>query len=501
MFQFIKKNKIYLGLLIIASAIILFVNSPFSPIRDINYLDYDSTIFYIIGKGIKYNYIPYIDLTDHKGIYIFLLNYLGAMICEKHNIGIFIVQFLVYFLSAISIYSLSIFITKDRGVSFLSTVTMLVLQNSYYFSQGGLKCETFLLPFMFFTLYLFLKEDWKDTKFSKSMFLIGIFAGIVMMTKANMLLCFIPIIIYHIYYLFIDKNIKRIFVLFISGMAGIICGVAPAIIYCIANNNLNEMFFYTFKVNFTYLNDLQYYFSSYFDAAVRLFSDFNVVIFVSILSVITFYKLFKRKNLLVFYIPYVVSSLVATLMAFRPYGYYASVLLPCIYFVVIYLYFQLKKLLVDKNKYLKLIYIFILVILCTISYRTSWKETERQQRVLYVVSRRLHKLYSDATINDAATDDKSLLEVGACVNIYNELNIFPNVKHFCTPNISKKLFSEPYDEIFENLSNRKSRFVALFFTRQMIKDGFNEDVREVLKDGYTMIGDVPGFNAELYMRN
>lgn len=500
MIIFDRKNRIFVALLILFAAIILYVNSPLSPIRDISYLDYDSTVFYIMGKGIKYNYIPYVDLTDHKGIYIFLLNYLGVLICESHNLGIFVVQFLVVCLSIIAVYKLSFYITKDSIVSFLSTFTIIVLQNSYYFSQGGLKCETFLMPFIFFALYLFIKEDWKYTVFSRSMFLMGICAGIVMMTKTNMLFCFIPIIIYHIYYLFIDRNIKKILALFISGLLGVIIGIAPAIVYCLANNNFNEMIYNTFQVNFTYLNDLQFYYRSYLEAISRLAYRFLPIIIASGLSVIAFYKLLQKKCLLLFYVPFVIFNLYAVFMALRPHDYYASILLPCIFFDIVFIYVVLKKFIVDRNKYLKIIYVAILILLFTISYHISWKRIEADQIGMYVVAKRIHKLYSDVIKSDDTYSDTSLLVVGSCINIYNELNILPNIRYFCTPHISRKMYSEPYDEILKNINEKKSRFVALSFTKLMIKDGFNEEVRAALKEGYTYVDDVFGFDAELYKR-
>ena len=503
MFKIISKNRVYLAILCLLSAIILFINSPFSPLRDINYLDYDSTIFYIIGKGIKYNYIPYINLIDHKGVYIFMLNYLGVLICESHNLGMFIVQFLVICLSIISIFNLSLFITKDSILSFLSTLTMIILQNSYYFSQGGLKCETFLMPFMFFTIYLFLKDvtnEPKQVAFSKSMFLIGVCAGIVMMTKANMLLCFIPIIIYYLKNLFVDKNIKKIFILFVSGLLGVSVGVAPAIIYCLINNNLYEMINYSFGMNFTYLNDLQYYFHSYLDAIVNIILFFSFVILASIFSIIAFYRLLMKKNLLFFYIPFVILSLIAAFMALRPYSYHASILLPSIYFSIVFIYDCLKKLIVEKNKWLKPIYIILVLFLVLFSYHISWKNTEKNHFGQYVVAKKIHNLCLNDINNSNVIDNSSMLVVGACINLYNELNILPNIRYFCTPYISRSLYSEPYDEIIESISEKRSEFVAISFTKIMIKDGFNDEVRQALKNGYTLVGDVAGLDAEFYKR-
>ena len=100
----ILKNNYILILLILISTILTFINSPYSPIRDLAYLDYDSTIFYIIGKGMKHGFVPYIDLIDHKGIYIFFINYLGALISEYNHIGMFIVHLLIEYFTIIIIY-------------------------------------------------------------------------------------------------------------------------------------------------------------------------------------------------------------------------------------------------------------------------------------------------------------------------------------------------------------------------------------------------------------
>ena len=482
-------------LLALITSIILFINSSYSPIRDLSYLNHDSMLFYIIGKGIKYGLVPYKDLIDHKGIYIFWVNYLGAFISEYNHIGIFIVQLIISYFNVFVIYKIAGLFTKDVKVRFLSTLSVFVLQNTNYFCSGAMKCEGFLSPFIFLSIYLFLKYLLsEDTNYSyKSIFINGICAGIILFTKANLLLYFIPIIIL----LLLKSKFKFNLILkyFLYGLGGLVVGSIPAIFYGILNDCLKEMLYYTFSVNFLYSSHLYFVYNNYLEAIIGIFYEFKEIIILSLFSIYLVYK--TKKLILPYYVLFILSSLAVILVALRPYSHYANTLalnLLSIFLIVYTFIFDNLK----KEKIIQRAFICVsLVVMFSISYKFSWLKTETDNSRRHIITKELERLISNEEEND---NDKSTLVIGDVIAIYNELNIVPSVKFFATPYMEKKVFSEPYDEILESLNKKENKWVVLSFTPIMKEIGFDTEVRDVLKDKYELVIEDIFIGSEIYRK-
>ena len=63
----------YIVYLIVSIFMILVLSKSTSPLYDGSYT-IDSGLFIVVGKAIIRGYIPYVDLFDHKGPIIFLIN-------------------------------------------------------------------------------------------------------------------------------------------------------------------------------------------------------------------------------------------------------------------------------------------------------------------------------------------------------------------------------------------------------------------------------------------
>lgn len=492
-----NKNIIYILISIVFSTIILFFTSATSPIRDINFINYDSTIFYLIGKGIKYGYTPYIDLIDHKGIYIFLINYFATLISETNHLGLFIIHLLISYFAIFTLYKISYLLTKRAFVSIFSSIIIVVIQNLYPFSHGAIKCETFLAPFLYLALYLFLVGSWGKT-FSLNMFFIGICAGVVIFTKANIVLCFLPIAFYLIYINIKEKKYFNIFRLFLSGITGVIIAFIPGIVYCISNNCLREMIQYNFINNIIYSKDLFYIYNSYSDAVIEVIDYFKILIILSVISIIPFYKLTHSKQLFSFYILYIIFNNIASFMALRPFSYYANPLLNNILFTIIYIFLIFDQYLISKKKGFVLLYIPILISSFILSYNFAWKATERINIRNYHFAKQIKEYVGKSPISASNNKKSQLLVIGATLNVYNELDELPPIKNFCIPYMSNKINVKSYDEITENLSTKSSKYVVLSFTELMVKNGSLKDIRKILDENYNLVLEYRG--GELYCR-
>ena len=463
-----------------------------------------------MGKGIKYGYTPYVDLTDHKGIYIFLINYLATIISEVNHLGLFVIHVLISYFTVITLYKISYLLTKKHLVSVATSLTIFAIQNTYFFSGGAIKCETFLAPFLYLSLYLFLKNDWNE-KLSRNMIIIGASAGIGLLTKPNVALCFLPMAIYLTYIYIIKKEYGRIWWLLLSGLLGVAIGAFPGVIYTIKNDCFKEMIQYTFINNFKYTGSLYYTYNSIGEAVFTTLQYFAKWIMLSVISIYPFYKLVKSRMLNVFYILFLIFNMIASFMALRSFSHYANPLLLNILFLVMYTYLLIDEYVISKRKSFIYLYIALFALLFVYAYRFSWTTTKLKYQRYYYFAKEVREYFDRAAMENSNENNalaekgqngegkqSKVLIIGATLNIYNELNVLPPIKNFCIPYIRNRDMVDAYDEIKESLKSKDSEYAILSFTGLMIRSGALQEIRALLKENYKLVFDSRG--AEFYQR-
>lgn len=113
----------------------------------------DSCIFKIIGLGFIQGKVPYVDLFDHKGGFLFLIQALGFILLPN-KLGVFVIQL---FNLSITLYFL--YKTARLFVSPPKSFVVILLTMIYFISciQEGNQCEEYMLSFITVSLYLCLK--------------------------------------------------------------------------------------------------------------------------------------------------------------------------------------------------------------------------------------------------------------------------------------------------------------------------------------------------------
>lgn len=85
-----ESNRIYYLVLPVLAIIFLLFESPYTSILN-PYYGYDSAVFMVVGKGWSKGLVPYRDLFDHKGPFLYLMNALGFSIYDG-KLGVLIIQ-------------------------------------------------------------------------------------------------------------------------------------------------------------------------------------------------------------------------------------------------------------------------------------------------------------------------------------------------------------------------------------------------------------------------
>ena len=83
-------------------------SSPF-----LKYMDVDSSVFYTMGRAMADGKVPYRDLFDHKGWYVYFFNCLGALISPNNTIGLFVIECLFMLVNVYLIYLIVMLINDD----------------------------------------------------------------------------------------------------------------------------------------------------------------------------------------------------------------------------------------------------------------------------------------------------------------------------------------------------------------------------------------------------
>ena len=119
---------------------------------------YDSVIFQLIGKFWAEGHIPYVELWDHKGPYIFFINALGYGM-TGNAIGVFLLQVLHLAVTLFFILKGFLLFRKPLQACLLTAVSLLWLLCS--FDEGNLT-EEYMLPWIAAVIFLTLR--WTQEK-------------------------------------------------------------------------------------------------------------------------------------------------------------------------------------------------------------------------------------------------------------------------------------------------------------------------------------------------
>lgn len=119
--------------------IFCFATSPLLPSGG-----FDSNLFQIIGRGWLSGHVPYRDIFDHKGPFLWVIEALGLLLTDD-SLGIFLLEIVVWSLTAFFIYRTArLFSSKTAATIAVFTMIPLII----LFVQEGNRCEEYSLPFV-----------------------------------------------------------------------------------------------------------------------------------------------------------------------------------------------------------------------------------------------------------------------------------------------------------------------------------------------------------------
>lgn len=216
----------------------------------------DSSIFFLLGKGIVEGKTLYTDLFDHKGPFIFFVDALGHFIGGRT--GIFFVQCVVGLICLTLLYkSVRLFRPEGNRLPWKAVLYVFVPGYTYFFytfEEGNLT-EEYSLLFICISLYLFCKYALKEKDAPEHSPAYAVWYGISFMALALFRLNNAVTVCAGIFVIFCNliykKQIKNLILNLVAGLAGMAIVAVPSLVYFYVNDALDEMIYATFLHNFT----------------------------------------------------------------------------------------------------------------------------------------------------------------------------------------------------------------------------------------------------------
>ncbi len=149
----------------------------------------DANSYFTMGKAMMNGQVIYRDLYDQKGPYLYLLYGFAYLFSHDSFAGVFLFETVAVGLFLLSGYKIMrLYIGKKTSLLLIPVLAAVMLSAQSFYWGGA--AEEFCLPLFGFSLYhslRYFKEQYEEVPFTKMIFINGIFAGIVMLVKYNML--------------------------------------------------------------------------------------------------------------------------------------------------------------------------------------------------------------------------------------------------------------------------------------------------------------------------
>lgn len=185
-----KKTGIWYGLYFLAAAFaIMLLATRSSFLYPCNNWD-DANSYFSVGKALFHGKMPYRDVFDQKGMYLYFFYGLCYFVSHTTFLGVFLMEVLFAFADLCGIFSvLCLYIRKSTALV-LTPAVLAVCFCSYSFYYGG-SAEELCFPFLIWGLFLglrYFKQDYPEREMPVKMLLFaGGLAGMVANIKFTVL--------------------------------------------------------------------------------------------------------------------------------------------------------------------------------------------------------------------------------------------------------------------------------------------------------------------------
>ena len=447
----------------------------------------DANAFFSVGKGIFNGLVPYKDLFEQKGPLLYLIYGIGYLISNKTFHGVFILEvisltiFLYYIHKVFSLY-----FDKKYSLVLLPALTMMMSISIFFFHGGS--CEEFCLSFIGISLYYYIRHFKEKELTNKEIFINGLLAGLVLITKYTLLGFWIAFCLFICINYLKKKEFKKIIKFCSLFLLGMIIPFIIVLIYFFINKGVKEFINVYFIFNITSYGSEEKYgiirkiieiFKYIYSLLMKLKPLALLVIISFVLAFITKEKdrLFRLSLVCLAYITFFFIA-----FGLKTYIYYhLPVYILLIIMIEIFILIIFKKYtdkIINKKCFIILLILYLIGILFLTYRYTNYKEyifMKQDDLVQFKYAKYINKSKNPTMLNMGYLD----------IGVYTITGIVPNERYFQVFNISYDKFKDNLDEMEKYARNKEIDFIVyVIYEGDGVPDYIYENYNEIYKDHY-----------------
>ncbi|MBP3604488.1 MAG: hypothetical protein J6J79_10120 [Lachnospiraceae bacterium] len=218
----------------------------------------DANSYFSVGKALFNGKVPYRDVFDQKGMYLYFFYGLAYLVSHTTFAGVFLMEVILATFDIAGICKILKLFVKEKTALILTPMVLAVSFASYSFYWGGC-AEEVCLPFIIWGLYFslaYFKNDYPDKEMPKrTLFIGGLLAGMVANIKFTSLGFFFAWMMCVAFSFLVKKNFFGAVKACLIFLAGMLIPFVPWFIYFAIHNALYYWYWGYVWVNvFAYSN-------------------------------------------------------------------------------------------------------------------------------------------------------------------------------------------------------------------------------------------------------
>lgn len=419
----------------------------------------DANAFFTVGKGMFHGIVPYKDIFEQKGPFLYLIYGLASLLSYTSFLGVFAFEVLFWTISLFFFYKLlKIFVSTKTSLIVIPIFTTIIC-TSFAFTHGG-SCEEFMLPFFMITLYYFFKH-FKVRKLNKKEMLInGVVAGLVLLSKYTLLGFWIGFTFAIFVDYIIEKDYKKAILYPLVLLGGMFIPFSLFLVYFGINNAIGDFLKNYFLVNITSYGESVGIFKKF----GMIFLGFNkslshniVAYILYVILLITIWKFNIPKRSKILFLITLFISIFFVYFGLKFYRYYTLFVLFFISVPLVIIFEFLDRLITKLNKkHFSAIQVIVLIIclICS-NYFANFKEFREVKE-----SELFQYKYADIMKKDK---NATLVNMGHLdCGLYTTSGILPTTYFFEAQNIPYETFPDNLDAFKEYIKNKTTTYIVYY---------------------------------------
>ncbi len=281
----------------------------------------DSAAYIYVGLMMKKGSVLYVDIFEHKGIFLYLMTVIGTWLTGQSLTGIWILELVNAFVTSLFTLRITKLFTSKRAVQYVTTAAMTACLTICMLLTDGNLSEEWALPWITAGLYVCLKYLLDDAYRFYEIIFLGIACAYVIFLRANMIAvfaAFIPIILIR---MGVKKRWKDIGVCALNFVIGLAVILIPILAYSIATGSLQGMMDNYFLFSIKYCEEGGMSIPRVMWLLFRRLTIYSAVMLAAC-------RIFYKNRLFLMNLWFYVLSWVVASMSGRAHAHYAIILIP-----------------------------------------------------------------------------------------------------------------------------------------------------------------------------